>query len=181
MARAHGKQEWTITELPASIRDELHILEIGSQTELHTMVPPTAAFYSGVTKPKGRIQCPFCKGAHSASVYQQIKDPWQHINIIRQFQLLGSLTVIQSTGVTAVEEKTTPVCVPMNLYRLTPVLQHILVMWQTLNSTNTVAHSSNVVTLPSYDSKQVVPPSFNPPTQTQWYRLVFSDPPTSTR
>ena len=44
MARAHGKREWTITELRTSIHDELHILGIGSPTEPNTVLPLTATF-----------------------------------------------------------------------------------------------------------------------------------------
>ena len=41
LARPHGKREWTINELHIAIRDELHILEIGSQqTEFHTSPQP---------------------------------------------------------------------------------------------------------------------------------------------
>ena len=87
MARAHGKREWTITELRTSIRDEIHILEIGSQTEPPTVVSPTAAFHSGVIKSKGKIQCPFCKGAHSALACERIQDPRQRTNIVRQERL----------------------------------------------------------------------------------------------
>ena len=86
MARAHGKREWTITELRTSIRDELHILEIGSQTEPHTTLTPTASFHSSVSKPthsKGKIQCPFCQGSHSASLCETIKDPRQRSSIVR--------------------------------------------------------------------------------------------------
>ena len=90
MARAHGKREWTITELRTSIRDELHILEIGSQTEPHTTLTPTASFHSSVSKPthsKGKIQCPFCQGSHSASLCETIKDPRQRSSIVRQERL----------------------------------------------------------------------------------------------
>ena len=90
MARANGKREWTITDLRTSIHDELYILEIGSHTEPNAALPPTASFHSGVSKPahgKGKIQCPFCKGSHSASLCEQITDPRQRTNIVRQERL----------------------------------------------------------------------------------------------
>jgi len=87
MARVHGKQEWTITELQTSIRDELNILEIGLQMEPHVVLLPTALFHSSVTKPKGKMQCPLCKGIYSASLCEQIMDLRQQTNIIRQDRL----------------------------------------------------------------------------------------------
>ena len=73
-----------------SIRDELYILEIGSQTEPHATLHPTASFHSSVSKPtqsKGKKQCPFCQGSHSASLCETIKDPRQHSSIVRQERL----------------------------------------------------------------------------------------------
>ena len=72
LVRAHGKQEWTITELQAAILNELYIFKMGSQTELHTDPPPTASFHTGAKKPTTgatrKPPCPFCKGSHSPSL-----------------------------------------------------------------------------------------------------------------
>ena len=90
MARAHGKREWTITELRTTIRDELHILELGSHSEPNASIPPTASFHSSVSKPthtKSKIQCPFCKGSHTASMCDQVTDPRKRISIVCQERL----------------------------------------------------------------------------------------------
>ncbi|XP_065893429.1 uncharacterized protein [Dysidea avara] len=90
--RSHGKREWTINELRIAIHDELYILEIGSrQTEFHTSSQPTASFFSSTSKPthqaKGRTQCPFCKGPHSTSLCETIKDPKQRSDVVRKERL----------------------------------------------------------------------------------------------
>ena len=97
IARAHGKQEWTITELRTAIRDELHILELRSHSEPNASIPPTASFHSSVSKPthtKSKIQCLFCKGSHTASMCDQVTDPRKRISIVCQerlrFQLFGA-------------------------------------------------------------------------------------------
>ena len=90
MARAHGKRKWTITELRTCIRDELYILELGSHTEPNTTLPPTASFYSSVSKPKptkSKIQCSFCKGSHTTSMCEQVTDPLKHVSIVCQERL----------------------------------------------------------------------------------------------
>ena len=92
LARSHGKGEWTIHELRTSIRDELYILEIGSQqSDSHTPTQPTASFFSSTSKPphqpRGKTQCPFCKGPHSALLCESIKDPKQRSDIVRQERL----------------------------------------------------------------------------------------------
>jgi len=43
LARAHGKREWTVTELQDAILDEFFILEMGSPTP-----PPTEAFVANL-------------------------------------------------------------------------------------------------------------------------------------
>ena len=92
LARSHGKREWTLNELRAAICDELYILEIGSQqTESQTLSQPTASFFSSTSRPvqqnKGRTQCPFCKGPHSDSQCESVKDPKHRSDIIRQEKL----------------------------------------------------------------------------------------------
>ena len=44
LVRAHGKKEWTITELQVAMLNELYIFEMRSQTELHTNPPLTTPF-----------------------------------------------------------------------------------------------------------------------------------------
>ncbi|XP_065911194.1 uncharacterized protein [Dysidea avara] len=87
LARAHGKREWTVTELQAAVLNELYILEMGSQVE--EKLPPTAAFVAGTSKPivKSKAQCPFCKGPHAPSLCTTITDPKQRTDIIRQDRL----------------------------------------------------------------------------------------------
>ena len=87
LARAHGKREWTVTELQSAILNELYIVEMGSQVE--DTPPPTAAFVARASKPiiKLKIQCPFCKGFHSPSLCTTITDPKQRTDIIRQDRL----------------------------------------------------------------------------------------------
>ena len=90
MARAHGKREWTITELWTVIRDELHILELGSHSEPNVSIPLTASFHSSVSKPthtKSKIQCPFCKGPHTVLMCDQVNDPRKRISIVHQERL----------------------------------------------------------------------------------------------
>ena len=87
LARAHGKQEWTVGELQSAILNELYIIEMGSQVE--PPLPPTAAFVAGTSKPPVKLkpQFPFCKGAHSPSLRNTITDPKQRSDIIRQERL----------------------------------------------------------------------------------------------
>ena len=66
LARSHSKREWTINELRIAIRDELYILEIGSQqTEFHTSSQPTVSFFqvqaSQHTNPKGEHSVHFVR------------------------------------------------------------------------------------------------------------------------
>ena len=83
--RAHGRNEWTITELQTAILNELHILEMGLTAEPQTpQVPPTAAFYTGTKKGK---RCPFCTGSHIPSLCESVKDPKQRCDIVRQNKL----------------------------------------------------------------------------------------------
>jgi len=93
LARSHGKGEWTISELRTAICDELYILEIGSeQSDCRTSAQPTASFFSSTSKPpppqpRGKAQCPFCKGPYSALLCESIKDPKQRSDIVRQERL----------------------------------------------------------------------------------------------
>ena len=68
LARAHGKQEWTVSDLQSAILNELYIIEMGCQVE--PPLPPTAAFVAGTSKPAVKLkpQFPFCKGTHSPSL-----------------------------------------------------------------------------------------------------------------
>ena len=51
LVRAHGKREWTLSELQTAILNELYILEMGSQTEtLTSAAPPTASFLTATKK-----------------------------------------------------------------------------------------------------------------------------------
>ena len=86
-ARAHGKREWSVTELQSALLNELYILEMGSQVEDN--LPLTAAFVTGASKliNKLKTQCPFCKGSHSPSLCTTVTDPKQRTDIIRQNRL----------------------------------------------------------------------------------------------
>ena len=91
LVRAHGKQEWTITELQAAILNELYIFEMGSQTELYTDPPPTVSFHMGAKKPTTgatrKPPCPFCKGSHSPSLCDAVKETKQRCDIVCQEKL----------------------------------------------------------------------------------------------
>ena len=95
LARAHGRQEWKIDELQEAILTEIYILEAGSssQTDAHNCtLPPTALFHAAATNKsiggaRGKPQCPFCKGPHSPSVCDVIKDPKQRSAVVRQEKL----------------------------------------------------------------------------------------------
>ena len=92
LARAHGKQEWTIIDLQAALLNKLYVLEMGSQAELHIDPPlPTVAFHTGTKKPttgaKNKPQCPFCKGSHSPSLCDVVQDPKQCYDIVRKERL----------------------------------------------------------------------------------------------
>lgn len=79
LVRAHGKKEWSITELQAGILNELYILEMGSQTEGHTDLPPTATFHMSAKKPTTGVNrkphCPYCKASHYPSLCDAVKEP----------------------------------------------------------------------------------------------------------
>ena len=92
LIRAHGRNEWTITELQAAVLNELYVLEMGSQAEPHTDPPlPTAAFHTGAKKPttgaKGKPQCLFCKGSHSPPLCDVVKDSKRSSDIVRKESL----------------------------------------------------------------------------------------------
>ena len=71
LARAHGRQEWKISELQEAILNEIYILEAGSQIDTTTSpLPPTASFHTGaanrpIAGTRGKPKCPFCKSSHS--------------------------------------------------------------------------------------------------------------------
>ena len=55
-------------------------------------LPPTASFHTGttnrhITGTRGKPKCPFCKGSHSPSTCDIIKDPKQCTDIVRQQKL----------------------------------------------------------------------------------------------
>ena len=89
LARAHGRQEWKISELQEAVLNEIYILEAGSQTDATTSpLLPTASFHTGatnrhITGTTGKPKCPFCKGSHSPSTCDIIKDPKQSTDIVR--------------------------------------------------------------------------------------------------
>ena len=90
LVRSHSKKEWSITELQAAIHNEVHILEMGSES--HT--PPTTPTASVVaaskksTPPvKSKPRCPFCAGPHAPSLCDSVKDPKQRCEIVRQNRL----------------------------------------------------------------------------------------------
>ena len=91
LVRAHGKKEWTLSELQAAILNELYILEMGSQTEPGSVAPPSASFYTGAKKPpaaaKSKPRCPFCAGPHIPSLCDSFKDSKQRCDIVRQNKL----------------------------------------------------------------------------------------------
>ena len=93
LARAHGRQEWKISELQEAVLNEIYILEAGSQTDATTSpLPPTASFHTGatnrqITGTRGKPKCPFCKDSHSPSTCDIIKDPKQRTDIVRQQKL----------------------------------------------------------------------------------------------
>ena len=67
LVRAH---EWTITELQTAILNELYIFEMGSQTEVHIDLPPTATFHMGARKPTtGATRKPQSRTTHIAKVH----------------------------------------------------------------------------------------------------------------
>ena len=92
LVRAHGKREWTLSELQTAILNELYILEMGSQTEpLTSAAPPTASFLTATKKSsmtvKTKPRCPFCAGPHNPSMCESVKDPKQRCDIVRQNKL----------------------------------------------------------------------------------------------
>ena len=92
LVRAHGKREWTLSELQTAILNELYILEMGSQTEpLTSAAPPTASFLTATKKSsmtvKTKLRCPFCAGPHNPSMCESVKDPKQRCDIVRQNKL----------------------------------------------------------------------------------------------
>ena len=99
LARAHGRQEWKISELQEAVLNEIYILEAGSQTDATTSpLPPTASFHTGATDrhiagTRGKPKCPFCDGSHSPATCDIIKDPKQRTDVVRQqkfcFNCLG--------------------------------------------------------------------------------------------
>ena len=93
LVRAHGKKEWTLSELQTAILNEIYILEMGSQTEPHISVTlPTAAFHTDTRKPVTTVKskqqrCPFCAGPHNPSLCESFKDSKQRCDIVCQNKL----------------------------------------------------------------------------------------------
>ena len=120
LARAYGRQQWNISELQEAVLNEIYILEAGSQTDATTSpLPPTASFHTGATNrhvagTRGKPKCPFCKGSHSPSTCDIIKDPKQRTDmsvnrnsVLTVWVIIRWPPAIPSTDVTSVSGSTT--------------------------------------------------------------------------
>lgn len=107
---AHGSDEWTITELQHAISNEIRILEMGIENNHQTPQLAPASFFTNIerkTSPQTRIsvQRPFtisfvyCKGTHTPVNCDTVKEPQQHLNIVKHnklcFNCLGNHKVSQ--------------------------------------------------------------------------------------
>ena len=98
LARSHGTEKWTLTELQSSILQELQILEMGvdysSTGTLHT---PTGAFLTNVNQRQSHKQhsslsskkfCTFCKSPnHLTSRCDVVTDTQKRIEVVRKENL----------------------------------------------------------------------------------------------
>ena len=108
IARSHGTEKWTLSELQSSLLQELKILEMGADysTNLHT---PTAAFFTNADRGQPQRQqnsqhakksCTFCKSTtHLTSKCDVITDTQKRITIVKKenlcFNCLGHHRISQ--------------------------------------------------------------------------------------
>ena len=108
IARSHGTEKWTLSELQSSLLQEVKILEMGADysTNLHT---PTAAFFTNADRGQPQRQhnsqhakksCTFCKSpTHLTSRCDVITDTQKRITIVKKenlcFNCLGHHRISQ--------------------------------------------------------------------------------------
>ena len=100
--------------------------------------PPTASFHIGAKKPTTgamrKPHCPFCKGSHSPSLCDAVKEPKQRCDIVRQENSVSIVwgttrypPATPSTGVTTVDGSITQACVPMDSNRVITLLNNLAI------------------------------------------------------
>ena len=97
LARSHGTNQWTLSELQGEILNELHILETGID---HTNNPsnshiPTAAFLTGASRKstqklseqQRRPSCVYCGDPHAPNNCKSVIDQQKRMDIIKRDKL----------------------------------------------------------------------------------------------
>ena len=97
LARSHGTDQWTLSELQGEILNELHILETGID---HTNNPsnshiPTAASLTGASRKstqklseqQRRPSCVYCGDPHAPDNCKSVVDQQKRMDIIKRDKL----------------------------------------------------------------------------------------------
>ena len=95
LARAHGSDEWTITDLQCAILDEIRILETGIGNNRQAPQTATASFFTNTEKhtpsqTRASVQrspatcCVYCQGSHAPVNCDTVKEALQRLDIVKQ-------------------------------------------------------------------------------------------------
>ena len=110
LARAHGSDEWTITDLQHAISAEIRILETGVGNNRQAPQVATASFFTNTerrTPSQGRTLaqrppttcCVYCQGSHTPVNCDIVKEPQQRLELVKHnklcFNCLGNHRVSQ--------------------------------------------------------------------------------------
>ena len=93
LARANGTEQWTLNKLQKAILQEMHVLQMGTDSSAHHNNPttPTASFLASTDRklskalkdPQKQSICVFCKRSHALTACDAVKDTQKRIDIVR--------------------------------------------------------------------------------------------------
>lgn len=95
LARAHGSDEWTTSDLQHAMLNEIRILEMRIRDNQQAPQLPTASFLTNTHKqpPQTRerrsttTSCVYCHRSHTSANCDTVKDLQQRLDIIKQDKL----------------------------------------------------------------------------------------------
>jgi len=110
LARGHGNNPWTITQLKDAILKEIEVLDavmspLKKSSHEAYAVPMTAALHTNASShhsQRSKTSCLFCKGSHLSTRCDKVTDPQQRLEIVKKgkhcFNCLGHHRVSQCTS-----------------------------------------------------------------------------------